>query len=69
MQISVQDMDPSRRPGARSGGYTTLKNHSFFKGIDWTNLREGTTPPTLALEPRVGPLFHFPVHGFSSSLQ
>ncbi|KAH6804073.1 3-phosphoinositide-dependent protein kinase [Perilla frutescens var. frutescens] len=46
------DMDPSRRPGAGPGGYAILKNHSFFKGIDWANLREGTTPPTLALEPR-----------------
>ncbi|KAI3458894.1 hypothetical protein Pfo_015557 [Paulownia fortunei] len=47
------DIDPSRRPGAGPGGYASLKSHSFFKGIDWTNLREGTTPPTLALEPRV----------------
>ncbi|KAK4385602.1 3-phosphoinositide-dependent protein kinase [Sesamum angolense] len=45
------DMDPSRRPGAGRGGYAALKSHPFFKGIDWTNLREGT-PPTLALEPR-----------------
>ncbi|XP_057798841.1 3-phosphoinositide-dependent protein kinase 2-like [Salvia miltiorrhiza] len=46
------DMDPSRRPGAGTGGYAILKNHSFFKGIDWTNLRQGTTPPILSLEPR-----------------
>ncbi|CAA0829236.1 3-phosphoinositide-dependent protein kinase 2 [Striga hermonthica] len=46
------DIDPSRRPGAGPGGYASLKNHLFFKGIDWTNLREGTTPPKLALEPR-----------------
>ncbi|KAK6136149.1 hypothetical protein DH2020_030122 [Rehmannia glutinosa] len=46
------DIDPSRRPGAGSGGYASLKNHPFFKGIDWTNLRDGTTPPKLALEPR-----------------
>ncbi|KAG6389788.1 hypothetical protein SASPL_151262 [Salvia splendens] len=45
------DMDPSRRPGAGNGGYATLKNHPFFKGTDWTKLREGTTPPTLASEP------------------
>ncbi|KAL0317288.1 UNVERIFIED_CONTAM: 3-phosphoinositide-dependent protein kinase [Sesamum angustifolium] len=45
------DMDPSRRPGAGRGAYAALKSHPFFKGIDWTNLREGT-PPTLALEPR-----------------
>ncbi|KAK6136125.1 hypothetical protein DH2020_030141 [Rehmannia glutinosa] len=46
------DIDPSRRPGAGSGGYASLKSHPFFKGIDWTNLRDGTTPPKLALEPR-----------------
>lgn len=57
MQSSVQDMDPSRRPGAGPGGYAILKNHPFFKGIDWTSLREGKTPPTLALEPRSVRLF------------
>ncbi|KAL8551687.1 hypothetical protein ACS0TY_000671 [Phlomoides rotata] len=49
------DMDPSRRPGANHGGYASLKNHPFFKGIDWTNLREGIAPPTLAQEPRSTP--------------
>ncbi|KAL7108057.1 hypothetical protein ACP275_06G091400 [Erythranthe tilingii] len=47
------DIDPSRRPGAGPGEYASLKNHPFFNGIDWTNLREGTTPPKLALDPRV----------------
>ncbi|GFQ07814.1 3-phosphoinositide-dependent protein kinase 2 [Phtheirospermum japonicum] len=46
------DIDPSRRPGAGPGGYASLKSHPFFNGIDWTNLREGTTPPKLALEQR-----------------
>ncbi|GER28933.1 3-phosphoinositide-dependent protein kinase [Striga asiatica] len=48
----LDDIDPSRRPGAGPGGYASLKNHPFFKGIDWTNLREGTVPPKLALESR-----------------
>ncbi|VFQ96478.1 unnamed protein product [Cuscuta campestris] len=43
------DMDPSRRPGAGRDGYTVLKNHPFFEGIDWKNLRS-QTPPQLAME-------------------
>ncbi|KAI5648512.1 hypothetical protein M9H77_34517 [Catharanthus roseus] len=43
------DTDPSRRPGAGPDGYSSLKNHPFFKGIDWKNLRS-QTPPTLAME-------------------
>ncbi|KAL6586301.1 3-phosphoinositide-dependent protein kinase 2 [Orobanche minor] len=46
------DIDPSRRPGAGTGGYASLKSHPFFKGIDWATLREGTTPPKRALEQR-----------------
>ncbi|KAL3649671.1 3-phosphoinositide-dependent protein kinase 2 [Castilleja foliolosa] len=46
------DIDPSRRAGSGPGGYASLKSHPFFNGIDWTNLREGTTPPKLALEQR-----------------
>ncbi|KAL8533240.1 hypothetical protein ACS0TY_009572 [Phlomoides rotata] len=46
------DMEPSRRPGAGPDGYTSLKRHPFFKGIDWVNLRAGT-PPKLALDPSV----------------
>ncbi|KAL6545405.1 3-phosphoinositide-dependent protein kinase 2 [Orobanche gracilis] len=46
------DIDPSRRPGAGTGGYASLKSHPFFKGIDWATLREGTIPPKLALEQR-----------------
>ena len=45
----MQDLDPSGRPGAGSGGYAALKMHPFFKGIDWENLRE-RSPPKLALE-------------------
>ncbi|XP_043707517.1 3-phosphoinositide-dependent protein kinase 2-like isoform X3 [Telopea speciosissima] len=43
------DINPSRRPGAGPDGYTALKMHPFFRGIDWENLRQ-QTPPKLALE-------------------
>ncbi|PON51768.1 Phosphorylase kinase, gamma catalytic subunit [Trema orientale] len=43
------DLDPSRRPGAGPVGYATLKKHPFFKGVDWTIMRE-QSPPKLALE-------------------
>ncbi|XWS75247.1 hypothetical protein CRYUN_Cryun01aG0069400 [Craigia yunnanensis] len=43
------DLDPSRRPGAGPDGYPVLKMHPFFRGVDWSNLRE-QTPPKLALE-------------------
>lgn len=43
------DLDPSRRPGAGLGGYAALKMHPFFKGVDWTSLRD-QIPPKLALE-------------------
>ncbi|KAH0777669.1 hypothetical protein KY290_009080 [Solanum tuberosum] len=45
------DIDPSRRPGAGPDGYASLKNHPFFSGIDWENLRS-QTPPRLAMEPK-----------------
>ncbi|CAH2054189.1 unnamed protein product [Thlaspi arvense] len=45
-----QDTDPSRRPGAGSEGYASLKRHPFFKGVDWKNLRS-QTPPKLAPDP------------------
>uniref|UniRef100_A0A2N9IDH7 PDK1-type PH domain-containing protein n=1 Tax=Fagus sylvatica TaxID=28930 RepID=A0A2N9IDH7_FAGSY len=45
----MQDLDPSRRPGAGPDGYAVLKMHPFFKGIDWKNLR-GQSPPKLARE-------------------
>ncbi|EOA20487.1 hypothetical protein CARUB_v10000799mg [Capsella rubella] len=44
------DPDPSRRPGASSEGYTALKKHPFFTGVDWKNLRS-QTPPKLAPDP------------------
>ncbi|CAJ1976648.1 unnamed protein product [Sphenostylis stenocarpa] len=44
------DLDPARRPGAGPDGYTILKLHPFFKGVDWDNLR-AQIPPKLALEP------------------
>ncbi|KAH0763624.1 hypothetical protein KY290_019697 [Solanum tuberosum] len=45
------DIDPSRRPGAGPDGYASLKNHPFFSGVDWDNLRL-QTPPRLAAEPK-----------------
>ncbi|XP_054786661.1 3-phosphoinositide-dependent protein kinase 2-like [Prosopis cineraria] len=44
------DLDPSRRPGAGPNGYTVLKRHPFFKGVDWSNVRD-QIPPKLAMEP------------------
>ncbi|KAL1342380.1 hypothetical protein HN51_028945 [Arachis hypogaea] len=43
------DLDPRRRPGAGPDGYAALKRHTFFKGVDWSNIR-AQTPPKLALE-------------------
>lgn len=43
------DVDPSKRPGAGPDGYASLKNHPFFKGIDWDNLK-ALKPPPLALQ-------------------
>lgn len=54
----TQDVDPSRRPGAGPDGYASLKNHPFFSGIDWENLRL-QTPPRLAMEPKVCHSFCF----------
>jgi len=48
----MQDLDPSRRPGAGPDGYAILKSHPFFKGVDWDNLR-AQIPPKLAPEPGV----------------
>ncbi|KAJ8528498.1 hypothetical protein K7X08_022190 [Anisodus acutangulus] len=45
------DIDPRRRPGAVPDGYASLKNHPFFTGLDWDNLRL-QTPPRLAAEPK-----------------
>ncbi|PHU22528.1 3-phosphoinositide-dependent protein kinase 1 [Capsicum chinense] len=45
------DIDPSRRPGAGPDGYVSLKNHPFFSGVDWDNLRL-QTPPRIAAEPK-----------------
>ncbi|KAF7811587.1 3-phosphoinositide-dependent protein kinase 1 [Senna tora] len=44
------DLDPSRRPGAGPDGYIVLKRHPFFRGVDWSNLRD-QRPPRLAMEP------------------
>lgn len=48
----MQDLDPSKRPGAGPDGYAALKRHPFFKGVGWNNLR-AQAPPKLALEPGV----------------
>lgn len=48
----MQDVDPSKRPGAGPDGYASLKNHPFFKGIDWDNLK-ALKPPALALQRKV----------------
>ncbi|CAN4115018.1 unnamed protein product [Withania somnifera] len=45
------DINPSRRPGAGPDGYASLKNHPFFSGVDWKNLRS-QSPPRLAMEPK-----------------
>jgi len=55
---SFQDTDPSRRPGAGSEGYDSLKRHPFFKGVDWKNLRS-QTPPKLAPDPAVFTFFSY----------
>ncbi|XP_028770223.1 3-phosphoinositide-dependent protein kinase 1 isoform X2 [Neltuma alba] len=44
------DLDPSKRPGAGPTGYTVLKRHPFFKGVNWSNIRD-QIPPKLAMEP------------------
>jgi len=44
------DVDPSKRPGAGPDGYSSLKKHPFFRGIDWKDLRK-TRPPKLAVDP------------------
>lgn len=41
------DTEPAKRLGAGPGGYTALKKHPFFRGIDWENLRQ-LPAPTIA---------------------
>ena len=37
--------EPSMRLGvAECGGFARLKEHEFFKGVDWTNLSEQQPP-------------------------
>ncbi|KAD2804757.1 hypothetical protein R6Q59_029826 [Mikania micrantha] len=43
------DTDPVKRPGAGPDGYDSLKNHPFFRGIDWHDTRS-KSPPRLVLE-------------------
>ncbi|KAG6497040.1 3-phosphoinositide-dependent protein kinase 2-like [Zingiber officinale] len=46
------DTEPSKRLGAGPDGYAPLKNHPFFKGINWQNLRK-LPAPRLALEKKI----------------
>jgi 3-phosphoinositide dependent protein kinase-1 len=48
----MQDVDPIKRPGGGPDGYSSLKKHPFFRGIDWKNLRK-TRPPKLVMDPNV----------------
>ncbi|XP_020681167.1 3-phosphoinositide-dependent protein kinase 2 [Dendrobium catenatum] len=41
---NLLDMDPGRRLGVGPGGYPALKMHPFFKGIEWSKLREMSAP-------------------------
>ncbi|KAI3778353.1 hypothetical protein L2E82_07592 [Cichorium intybus] len=43
------DTDPTKRPGAGRDGYNSLKNHPFFQGIDWHNIRS-RSPPKLVYD-------------------
>ncbi|XP_020590490.1 3-phosphoinositide-dependent protein kinase 2-like isoform X2 [Phalaenopsis equestris] len=38
------DIDPGGRLGAGPGGYPALKMHPFFKGIEWSKLRQLSAP-------------------------
>lgn len=52
------DKDMSKRLGAAKstmfsiGGVTALKQHDFFRGLDWDALIEGNLPPPIDLSPR-----------------
>lgn len=41
--------EPCKRPGAGPEGYAELKLHPFFKGVNWSTLRQ-QTPPRIAKE-------------------
>ncbi|KAK1419658.1 hypothetical protein QVD17_28901 [Tagetes erecta] len=43
------DTDPAKRLGVGPDGYTSLKNHPFFGGIDWNDIRS-KCPPKLVPE-------------------
>lgn len=45
----MQDTDPAKRLGVGPDGYVSLKNHPFFRGIDWNDIRS-KCPPKLVLE-------------------
>ncbi|KAG0453566.1 hypothetical protein HPP92_024870 [Vanilla planifolia] len=40
------DIDPAKRPGAGPQGYTALKMHPFFKGIDWKKFTQVSSSKT-----------------------
>jgi len=33
--IALLNRNPSKRLGSRAGGVDDIKNHQFFKGMDW----------------------------------
>lgn len=39
--------DPTRRLGAMKGGFSDIKGHPFFAGIDWGLMLEAKTPGPL----------------------
>ncbi|MCO5582231.1 hypothetical protein L7F22_036123 [Adiantum nelumboides] len=42
------DLDPNKRPGAEPNGFTTLKAHPFFQGIQWSELWKSPAPAVVA---------------------
>lgn len=37
----------ARRNGQAASGYTSIKQHAFFKGLDWNALGAGTLKPPI----------------------
>ena len=50
--LPVQMLDPAKRLGCdQQGGYTPLKDHTFFDDIDWENIPSQTPPKLLPYLP------------------
>ena len=45
-------IEPKERLGYRSEGYAPLKQHAFFKGLDWNRLGAGTLEPPIVPKKR-----------------